>query len=103
MGKPRDTRYYCNKCSQFFPVRGLVVKQLEQFNKKAFCPRCDSNEHTSRYKKDNNPQHGTTSANDPPSPAQLEYIKSLGGIPSKVKTKAEAGAMITKLKKLGGN
>ena len=102
MGKPRDKNYYCNKCKQFFPVRGVVAKELEQFNKKAFCPRCNLDEHTSRYKRTESPQHGKTSANDSPSPAQLEYIRNLGGIPSKAKTKGEAGEMITRLKKLKG-
>jgi len=101
----KDTKYYCKKCNIFFPVRGLVAKQLIIFNKKAFCTRCNSDEHTSKNKTASTPQHRAvpSSLTDPPSKAQIEYIKSLGGMPSKPKTKGDAGAYITKLKKLRGN
>ena len=101
----KDTKYHCSKCNIFFPVRGIVAKELEKFNKKAFCPSCNSDKHTGRYKRTSEPQHRETqsSLNDPPSKAQIEYIKSLGGMPSKATTKGEAGAYITKLKKLRGN
>jgi len=99
MGKPRDTKYYCNKCKKHFPVRGIVVKQLETFNKKAFCPRCNSDEHTSRYNEVKGQSNRQSTLNDPPTNSQLNYISSLGGT-QRPKTKAEAGAMITKLKKL---
>lgn len=100
MGKPRDRKYYCSKCNEFFPVRGMVIKRLEQDNKKAFCTRCNSDKQTSKYKPEANKVSHTS--NDAPSDAQLNYISSLGGT-QKPKTKAEAGAMITKLKKLRGN
>ena len=97
MKKHRDAKYYCSKCNKHFPVRGLVIGQLERFSKKAFCPRCLSDKHTSRYKPEPYKPSGNNS--DAPTDAQLNYISSLGGT-QKPKTRAEAGAMITKLKKL---
>jgi len=41
-----------------------------------------------------------SSLDDAPTDAQLSYIKSLGGLPSKPKNKGEAGEYITLLKKL---
>jgi len=99
MGTLKDTKYYCDNCKEFFPVRGIVHRQLELFSKQAFCPRCDSDKYTSRYKPETNKPNRL---NDKPSPAQLDYIKNLGGLPSKAKTNAEAGEMIAKLKKLKG-
>lgn len=94
---PKDAEYYCKDCCIYFKVKPHIHKNLKKFNKKAIHPRC-GNDNTNKVGEVEQKRHNNL--NDPPSTAQLEYIKGLGGNPNTPKTKSEAGAYISALKKV---
>jgi len=101
MSKHKDVNYWCFKCRKWFPVKDFIAKELVEFDKKAFCPRCGEN-HTSRSRDNIIRTKKTGSLSDPPSMAQFNYIRGLGRDPTKVKTKGDAAEVISKLKKEQG-
>jgi len=97
MGK--DVMYHCSKCSRTFPVKCFVSKELVRFGKKAFCPGCGLDQYTNKWGDHVTKTKKTTSLDSPATQSQLEYIKGLGGDPTIIKTKRQAGEYIGQLKK----
>lgn len=89
-----NVSYYCFKCKKWFQIKKYVAKEIEKYDKKAFCTRCGHN-NTNQNKK----IITKGSLSDPPSMAQIQYIRGLGGNPNLVSNKREVNEYINKLKK----
>ena len=101
-----DPVYHCMDCKTNFPVRAFIARDLKKTGSKAHCPRCRStNTGNARTMNRDNPTARSfpSSDSDPPTAAQLSYIRGLGGNPGKISTKKEAGEYIGRLKKLNEN
>ena len=88
--------YRCTDCRHEIKINKATDNYLKQNDKKARCTYCGS---YNTYKIGEPIQKRKTSLNDSATYKQIEYIKKLGGTPTKDMTKAEAGEMITRLKK----
>jgi len=97
-----DQKHRCLDCSHVFLVRGFIDADLRRFGKTAQCPRCESwrtgNARTISLQKPMTQGRML----EPPSDAQLGYIKALGGDPGTVRNKGEASEVIARLKKEKG-
>lgn len=99
MRKSKDIMYHCRKCRFTFPVRKHISDDMVKLGKKAFCPRCNQDKFTNRSGVHIVKTHKiVTSMSSPATESQRAYIKGLGGDPTKVKTKREAGEYIGRLK-----
>jgi hypothetical protein len=92
-----DPKFHCDDCQKVFPVRSFIVRDAGRTGRKIACPGCHST-NTGRVGSVIRKPYEDTST--PPSEAQLNYIRALGGDTRGVKTKKDAGEYISRLKKL---
>lgn len=101
-----DPVYHYMDCNGNFPVRAFIDRDMKKTNRKAHCPHCNSLNTGNARTMNRQPATAKSfpsSDQDPPTAAQLSYIRGLGGDTSKIKTKGEAGEYIGRLKKLKEN
>lgn len=97
--KKEKCEFHCKNCKNTFLISKFIAKTLKKQNKKAYCPKCNSDD-TQRVGEIQRIEKPKLRPNDPATEKQLKYIASLGGKPRKVKTIGEAGAYIAALQKL---
>ena len=104
-----DVPWICRDNHHSFKLRSMVHQSAIDDNRKVQCPRCGSWDtgpaKTTSFKNEGLGKHVSPHVDkllEPPTLPQLYLINKLGGDAHSVKTKGEAGELISRLKKQKG-